>query len=505
MNGYKKNKYFRFPALSIYSWVSPVFNKPQYKFKELLYFIIPLLFAAIIGVLTAYNVKYGVGAAGAVCGAGVLLLCIVSAEVGLYLSLAYAFFISYIDRLLFAGEFTEGVGSDLLIVATFIGLIVRRVNLKQDFNELLRSPIYKILLIIYIYTIFQVFNPYALTLNGWYPAFRKLVGNFLLIIIAYNAFNNIGTIKRFLKVLFVICVVVGIYACIQEWHDFFDFEMDWLQAEHQRFIMTYVNGGARRMSTLQGALELGIIMSVCAAFYTGMGVLHTKYTYKIILAIGVIFMLMGMSFALTRTSNVMYIGGVFLFLLITFNKPISRFATIAGAVLFFTILFGPFNNSHVGQFRNTFLGGTKDASYLVREVNRKSIQTYMYNHPFGGGVNTSGDEGKVYSPGHRLAGFPPDSGMLKKAIEIGWIGYTLIMIMYFMILKAGIKGYFEAINKENKMIYACTTAACFAFYLGDFSQVAMGQITDVIVYYPFLVIILRLNKLNQPNKTLQTT
>jgi putative inorganic carbon (hco3(-)) transporter len=505
MSSIKKNKRLAFPALSIYGWISPAVNKPQYKLRELLYFIIPVFFAGIIGILTAYNVKLGVGVAGALCCAGVLLICILSAEAGIYLSLAYSFLISYFDRLLFTGEFTEGVGSDFLIAGTFIGLIIRRVNLKQDFNELFKSPIFKLLLLIYIYTTLQVFNPYALTLNGWYPAFRKIVGNFLLIIITYNALNSIEVIKRYFKVLFILSVIVGIYACIQEWHDFFDFEMDWLQAEHQRFIMTYVNGGARRISTMPGALELAIIMAVCASLYTGMGILQKKISHKIILTIGVIFMLLGMSFALTRTSNVMYVGGVFLFFLITFDRPISRFATIAGAILFFTILFGPFYNSHVGQFRNTFLGGTKDASYLVREVNRKSIQTYMYSHPFGGGVNTSGDEGKIYSPGHRLAGFPPDSGMLKKAIEIGWIGFTIIMIMYFMILKAGIKGYFEASTPQNKMIYACSTAACFSLYLGDFSQVALGQITDVMVYYPLLVIILRLNKLTQPDKTLQTT
>jgi hypothetical protein len=269
--------------------------------------------------------------------------------------------------------------------------------------------------------------------------------------------------------------------------------------------MTYVNGGARRISTLPGALELAIIMAICGVFFTGMGIMHKKISYKIIITIGVIFMVLAKIFALTRTSNVMYIGGLLFFLILTFNKLISRVATIGGAILFLVILFGPIYNSHVGQFRNTFLGGTKDASYLVREVNRKSIQTYLYAHPFGSGLNTTGDEGKIYSPGHRLAGFPPDSGMLKKALELGWVGYTLIMIMYFMILKVGIRGYFEAKTPENKMIYASSTAAFFAMYLGDFAQIAVGQITDVIVYYPLVIIMLKLNKLTEKENIPSTT
>jgi putative inorganic carbon (hco3(-)) transporter len=499
MSNAHKNKRSLFPAFFITGWQNHGGDETQHKIKQVLFLLIPILFAAVIGVLTAKDAKYGIGLAGIVFGALILAICLLSTEAGLFITLIYSFFIAYFDRLLFRGELTEGVGFDLLLVATFMGFIVRKVSLKHEMNDLLKSPVFRLLLIVFIYTSLQLFNPYAGTFNGWVPAFRKVVGNFLLVLIAHNALNNIQSIRRFIKLLFVVCVIVGLYGCIQEWHDFFDFEMDWLRAENQRFIMTYVNGGARRISTLPGALELAIIMAMCGVFFTGMAVLHKKLPYKIIIITGVVFMLMAKSFALTRTSNVMYIGGVFLFLIITFDKLISRVAAISGIILFLLLLFGPIYNSHVGQFRNTFLGGTKDASYLVREVNRKSIQTYMYAHPFGGGLNTTGDEGKIYSPGHRLAGFPPDSGMLKKALEIGWIGFLMIMIMYFMILRVGIKGYFESKTIENKMIYASATAAFFALYLGDFSQIAVGQITDVVVYYPLLVIMLKLNKLTENN------
>lgn len=468
------------------------------RMKKILIAFLLLFLAVAIGFLTAYNYKFGVGFAGAVLVACITFLCMINAEAGLYVNLAYSFLISYLDRLLFTGEFTEGVGSDFFVAATFFGLIIKRVPLGKTFNELLKSPIFILLFLVYLYTALEFFNPNAGTFNGWVPAIRKVVANFMIVIIAFHAFTSRESILRFIKVLFVFCLIAGIYGCIQEWHDFFDFEMDWLRAENQRYAMTYVNGGARRISTFPDALSFAILMAVCGAFFTGIGVLYKKPAVKIVLAIGVVFMLMGMSFALTRTSNVMFIGGMSFFFLLTFDKPISKFAAVSGILLFLLILFGPFYNSHVGQFRHTFLGGTKDASYLVREVNRKKIQPYIYQHPFGGGMNTSGDEGKLYSPGHRLAGFPPDSGMLKKALEMGWIGFTMVVLMYFFVLKAGIKGYFEATSEGNKIIYASTTAGIFALYLGDFSQVAIGQITDVMVYYPFLIILIKLNKLTAP-------
>ena len=165
------------------------------------------------------------------------------------------------------------------------------------------------------------------------------------------------------------------------------------------------------------------------------------------------------------------------------------------------ILYGPYSNSHIGQFRLTFRGGTKDASFNVREINRKSIQPYIYSHPIGGGLSTTGGEGLTYNPGHPLAGFPPDSGYLKKALELGWIGFGLILFLYFLVLKTGIKGYFKCKNEEIRLIYAACTAACFSLYTGDFSQVAIGQITDVVIYYPIIAIILKLKNFDQTIKT----
>jgi len=103
-----------------------------------------------------------------------------------------------------------------------------------------------------------------------------------------------------------------------------------------------------------------------------------------------------------------------------------------------------------------------------------------------------------------LAGFPPDSGYLKKALELGWIGFGLFIFLYFLVLKTGIQGYFKCKNEEVKLIYASCTAACFGFYVGDFSQVAIGQITDVVVYYPFIGIMLKLKEFDQPHKKINS-
>jgi putative inorganic carbon (HCO3(-)) transporter len=212
-------------------------------------------------------------------------------------------------------------------------------------------------------------------------------------------------------------------------------------------------------------------------------------------------MLLGMTYTITRTANAMLVAGLALFLILTFDRKVTRRITLYSVVLFIGLLVAPINNPQVDQFRQTFQG-TNDDSYKVRDINRRSVQPYIYRHPIGGGLGTTGGAGLQYNPGHELAGFPPDSGCLQKALEIGWIGYGMICILYFLVLRTGIRGYFASRgDNTTQFIYAGCTAACFSFYVGDFSQVAIGQITDIVVYYPFIAIILRLKDFAPSKKT----
>lgn len=453
--------------------------------------------AIFIGYLMAFKPILGLGFTGLSFGFAIVLVCILNAEAGLYINMIYSFLISHFNRLLFDDTLQVGVISDILVGATFLGFLVRNINLKNSFSQFTQTSVVALLLLVYSYTAIEVFNPNGSSLTGWFPAFRKILGTLLLLFISFNVLTNKERIIRFIRVLFFLCLTTAIYACIQQWHGFFQFELNWLQADEKRFRMTYVNGGARKMSFMPDALSLSIIMAICSVFFIGIASSLKKYSEKLIVYFGVLLMILAMSYSLTRTANVMFVGGLALFILITLDKKKTRIFAVLAVIFFILILYGPYNNSQIGQFRQTFKGGTKDASYKVREDNRKAIQPYIYSHPMGGGLSTTGGEGLIYNPGHRLAGFPPDSGYLKKALELGWIGLILFLFLYFTVLKTGIHGYFTSKNEEIKILYASSTATCFSLYIGDFSQVAIGQITDIVVYYPLIALLLRLKTINQ--------
>jgi hypothetical protein len=48
------------------------------------------------------------------------------------------------------------------------------------------------------------------------------------------------------------------------------------------------------------------------------------------------------------------------------------------------------------------------------------------------------------------------------------------------------------------VIYAASISAIFSFYIAEFAQDAIGQITDIVVYYPIIAIMLTLKNNDKP-------
>ena len=211
-------------------------------------------------------------------------------------------------------------------------------------------------------------------------------------------------------------------------------------------------------------------------------------------------MFLGMAYSGTRTANAMAAAGLVMFVLLTMNKKSSKIFAAFLVVVYLFIMYVPiYDNATLNRFRTTF-NATHDESYKVREANRAFIQPYIYRHPIGGGLGTTGDKGTEYNPGHFLAGFPPDSGYLKYTLEIGWIGLLITSILYFVTLKNSIRGYFESKDNNVQMLFAACCSCLFAFYLADFAQEAILSFTAIVVYYPLVSISLRLRNLNKKIK-----
>ncbi len=454
------------------------------------YILFPLA-AILFGYLFAQQTIMGIGLAGGLIGVSILILCFVNTEAGLYVNMIYSFFAAAFMRFFYA-DLPTGVISDVLIVATLFSLFVRRVNLKTTLNQFIHTPVVIAVLVILFYLIIEMFNPYGHSFSGWYQTFRKYLDTLFLLFIAYKVLDNKPAIKRFLTTLFILCAICAIYACIQQWHGLFDKEREWVMADEIRFGLIFIDGDFRKFSTMSDPTAFGIIMASCGILFSIIAIHEKNKRTKAVLIGGLIFMFLGMAYSGTRTANAMAAAGFVMFILLTLNKKTTKIFAVVLVLAYIFIMYAPiYGNSTINRFRTTFQG-SDDESYKVRETNRAFIQPYIYTHPIGGGLCTTGALGTLYNPSSYLAGFPPDSGYLKIALETGWIGLIIICVLYFTVMKNMIRGYFETNNDNTKVLYAACAGSIFSFYIAYFAQDAIGQITDTVVYYPLIALTLRL-------------
>lgn len=478
---------------AIADWISR-FSKRTFLEQKLdnpVGYLLVSLIAVFFGYLIAKQTFLGLGLVGLLVGSFTVFLCLAYPEAGLYLNIAYSFFSFHLSRFLFNDSFPVGVVSDVLVLATFFGVYIRRKSRLQWPP----APVFTCFLLLYAYVGLEFFNPYAHSFAGWYQTFRKVLAEFLLLFTGYNLLTNTRVIRRFITVLFVLATICGIYGCIQQWHGLFNFELAWAMADENRFGLMFIAGDFRKFSTMSDPTAFSVIMAGCAVFFIVLATGQKNMRTRFFLFSGVLFMLLGMAYSGTRTANAMLVAGLAFFILLTFHKKGTRIFAMIGGFIFLVLLYGPYSNATINRFRTTF-SGSNDESYKVRQLNKAFIQPYIHAHPIGGGLGTTGAGGLRFNASHFLAGFPPDSGYLKFALELGWVGLAIICLTYFNILKNGIIQYFSARDENLKIVYAACVCLFFSFYVAQFAQDSMGQITDIVVYFPMVAISLRGKSLN---------
>ena len=300
--------------------------------------------ALFFGYSMVYKPMMGLGLVGFLAAFSVVLVCLFNTEAGFYINMVYSIFAFHFSRILFYYNVSMPVGviSDILTLATFLSLFIRRTNFKQSFNEFSSNRVVKFLLVLYAYFAIQLFNPNANSFFGWYTAFRKILGTLLLFIISYNVITSYAAVIKFIKYLFVLSLIVGIYGCIQEWHGVFEFERVWLFSDPHGVGLAFIGGDFRKFSTMSDPAAFSIDMAVCAVFFIALATGRDKRIPSMLLLASAGIMILSMSYSGTRTANAMLMAGLFLYILFTFHQARSRAFAIAGAVIFVIALYGPF-------------------------------------------------------------------------------------------------------------------------------------------------------------------
>lgn len=463
--------------------------------------LLALLSIVVSYAISVYGFASGIVILGGIIGLALFIFCFVKPTAGFYLCMVAGFVIAIFERL-FYGVITFDFAPEILTYATFAGQVYKKWIRGDPFWKGMGHPINYFLVIYLAYLVIESFNPNGSLLGALF-ALRKTAQIVVLYITALSIFQSYKAIKPFFYFWIFASGLCGAYACYQQWMGFPPFELNWILSNDVRIeIYRLDNGSFRKFSSLTDPAALGILMAVSALFTITTILKAPLKRTKLLFSAALLFQLLGMSYSGTRTAIFTVIAGLGLLILMNMNNiKTFLFGVLCAAVLGFLLLAPIYGNITLNRFRSAFKF-SKDASYEVRNINRARIQPYIYAHPIGGGPMTTGINGLKYNPNHYLAGFPTDSGFLRSALEYGWIGFTLVLLSFFVILQQGVHAYFKEKAPLARAFLLAAVVALFGNIVSQYSQVAIGPSPEIFFYYALVAVIVNISKLE--NKTKQT-
>lgn len=454
------------------------------------YILLVLVATAIAFAVAKIDERVGILIIAAMLGGASAFVCLFNTKLGFYLTITVSFFMFYFNRML-NDALPVGAAIDGMILLTFIGIYFRKTVQKEKYWQHSRNPITAVYFLTLAYLLVEVFNPSMHSIAGWLFSIRKFINFIMIFYIALHIFDSLANIKQFIMLWLALCFVAGLYGCFQEWHGLLGFEERWVNYDPLRYKLYFQAGTMRKFSILSDPTAFGILMADAVIFILVLLMGSVSRRARKVLVIMLVPIALGMAFSGTRTANAMLPAGLIFFVLMTITSKKTLAFAIASVVVFIVILFGPFHNPTIQRVRSTFML-TEDGSYNERDINRQKIQPYILRHPLGGGPSTSGVMGIKYNRGHILAGFPPDSGYLHTALELGWVGLALTCFTYFIVMWTGIRNYYRSRSPEIRGLYAAVLAALYAYMIANYAQVAIGQVPGCFFFFAMLAVLVKL-------------
>lgn len=457
---------------TIRRWV--LYEKLLNPFGFIVFTLVCSLFAVLIA-LKGFIV--GVLIIAALVGSVIIYCLCTNPQFGIisYLTLAYA--IMFLLRL--GVSFPLGTLMDGMLVIFLFSFFVQQKKKKRW--DLVSGPMSKIIMVWIVYNILEVGNPSADSRAAWVYTIRTIS----LVAIGYFIFiYNIRTkafIKTIIGVWLFFSVFAAWYAFKQEFFGFFQFEEDYLHSSSEIMLLLFIAGHWRKFSIFSDPVTFAYNM--VAASVLCIGLLTGKITTKrrIWLTIFMGSCIFNMLFSGTRGAFPLIPAVLVLYAIIKFSKKIL-IASVIAALFIVGLIFVPTSNQNILRFQSAFRPND-DASYKVRKINQARIKPFIWSHPIGGGLGSTGEWGKKFSPGSYLSNFPPDSGYVRTTVEAGPIGLLIFVIMMFTILKTGINNYYKIKDPELKSICLGATFVVFIFNIGNFPQEALVQYPSNVYFY----------------------
>jgi putative inorganic carbon (HCO3(-)) transporter len=410
---------------------------------------------------------------------------------GIFIYLSLAYLIMWFFKL--GVNFPLGTVMDGMEGLFILSLFIQQKR-NKDWTQF-KGQVSTMILIWIGYNFFQIANPSAESRLAWVYTVRTVAVVMFMYFIFLYYINSVNYIKIILKLWIALAMFAALYGLKQEYIGFFSFEDSYLHSDPGIELLLFIGGVWRKFSIFSDPVAFSYNMVTASLLCIGIMTGPISRAKRLILLGCVLTFILSMLSSGTRGAYVLLPAGLLLLSVLKYNKKVLL-ALVIGAAMAVGLIFMPTSNNTLYRFQSAFKPNN-DPSFILRKMNQKRIQPYILSHPMGGGLGATGEWGKRFAPYSYLANFPPDSGYVRVAVELGWIGLFLFCLLVFTILKTGINNYY--LIKDPRLRSYCLAAllVVFALNVGNYPQEAIVQYPSNVIFYLVTALITVTYRLDQ--------
>lgn len=405
-------------------------------------------------------------------------------EIGIYIMLLLAFFISIPNRLL--NGVPMGILLDVVILVMMVGLLYKSTY-KKDWSTF-TSPMSISILLWAAMNLIELFNPFAASRAAWFFVIRPAVGYLLLFFLTYSMLTTPRKLYRLLFAILGLSLFSAGWGIWQANFGYFAWEYNYV-VSHDVVHLVFNYGRWRAIGSIGSPAQFGILMGFISMLSLALLTAFKGLFTRLFLLVTFFATLMGMVYSGTRSAYVIIPIFYFCWIILSKNKKLY-YSLIFATGLMVVVAVMPTNNYHIQRIQSTFKA-SEDASYQTRARNKKIIFPWILTHPIGGGLGSTGVWGQRFSPGTFLANFPPDSGLIRVAVELGWIGLFFFLNVYYNILVKGTFLFWKMKNARYKAIVSGMICAIAPLLVVEWGQEVVGVFPMSVLFWLFAAIMFR--------------
>lgn len=443
--------------------------------------------AALLGLL-ATGVAWLVGTYGLLSGLFVIVVLVgiptlygvvAFPKLGIVLLLIAAFLLFFVIR--FGLDFPVGTLMDGMEWLLILGTVLAGRKKVQPGQSVFKNPVAVMILIWVVYTVLQVINPWAESQMAWLYTVRNVGAVTLMYFVFVANIDSLAYLRLLIGLWIGLALVGALYGFRQEIWGYAPAEFGEILADPDKIELLFIDGHWRKYSVFSDPVAFSYNMVMAIFLCICLLKVRKGFSKRLLLIVSAGLCVAAMLFSGTRGAYVLLPAGGLMFFLLRFNRTLLVLAVVA-SFAFAILIMIPTGNPTLYRFQTAFKP-TNDASFNLRTINQKRIQPYIKSHPIGGGLGATGVWGVRFAPDSYLAKFPPDSGYVRVAVEMGWVGLFLFCCLIFIIIKTGIDHFFLLRNEELKAYCLAMTVIIFVLGIGSYPQEAIVQFPSNILFY----------------------